>query len=68
MGYKKGTDEVVQLKRVKGTSGSYSYKKDDIFVRARINSDKKKENPYKAQETEKAWTQPFLTQQNKAIN
>ena len=68
MGYKKGKDEVVQLKKVKGTSGSYSYKKDDVFVRARINSDKKKENPYRAQETEKAWTQPFLTQQNKAIN
>ena len=68
MGYKKGTDEVVELKKVKGTSASYSYEKDDIFVRARINSDTRKENPFMDQETEKAWTQPYLTQHNKAIN
>jgi len=62
MGYKKGSNEVVQLKKVQGTSASYYYKKDDIFIRARINSDAKKENPYKPHETKKAWTQPFITQ------
>ena len=62
MGYKKGSNEVVQLKKVQGTSASYYYKKDDIFIRARINSDAKKENPYRPHETKKAWTQPFITQ------
>ena len=62
MGYKKGSNEVVQLKKVQGTSASYYYKKDDIFIRARINSDAKKENPYRLNETKKAWTQPFITQ------
>ena len=62
MGYKKDSNEVVQLKKVQGTSASYYYKKDDIFIRARINSDAKKENPYRPHETKKAWTQPFITQ------
>ena len=48
------------LKKVQGTSASYTYQKEDIFVRARIDSDAKKDNPIIEDETKKAWTQPFL--------
>ena len=60
MGYQKGAEEVVTLKKVQGTSASYTYQKEDLFVRASINSDAKKENPIIEDETKKAWTQPLL--------
>ena len=60
LGYKKGAEDVVVLKKVQGTSASYTYQKEDIFVRVRIDSDAKKDNPINKDETKKAWTQPFL--------
>ncbi len=60
MGYQKGADEVVALKKVQGTSASYTYQKEDVFVRVNINSDAKKDNPIIEDETKKAWTQPLL--------
>ena len=60
MGYRKGAGEVVELKKVKGTNASYTYQKKDVFVRVRINSDAKKENPIIVNETKKAWTQPLI--------
>ena len=60
LGHQKGAEDVVVLKKVQGTSASYTYQKEDIFVRARIDSDAKKDNPIIEDETKKAWTQPFL--------
>lgn len=60
MGYREGSDEVVALKRVVGTSASYAIQNNDIFVRANVNSDALKESPPLTKETKKAWTQPFL--------
>ena len=60
LGYQINSEEVVELKNVQGTSASYNYQKEDIFVRVRITSDAKKNNPILDNETKKAWTQPFL--------
>ena len=60
MGYKKGAEEVHALKKVQGTSASYAFQKEDVFIRVSINSDAKKENPIMVDETKKAWTQPIL--------
>ena len=62
MGYKKGAEEVIELKKVQGTYATYNYQNEDIFVRVRINSDVKKINPIFDNETKKAWTQPLILQ------
>ena len=62
MGYQNGAEEVVQLKKVQGTSASYAYQKEDVFVRVKITSDAKKNDKIIEGETKKAWTQPMLVQ------
>ena len=62
IGYQKGAEDVVELKKVIGNSASYTFQKEDVFVRVRINSDAKKDNPIIKDETKKAWTQPFLVE------
>ena len=62
IGYQKGAESVLELKKVIGKSASYTFKKEDVFVRVRINSDAKKDNPIIKDETKKAWTQPFLVE------
>jgi long-subunit fatty acid transport protein len=62
LGLQKGSDEVVELKKVEGTSAYYNIGDKDIFVRVKINSDAKKDSPPMTSETKKAWTQPFLVQ------
>ena len=46
------------LKTVSGTEASLELNDSYIFVRARITSDKAKENPFSAGDYETAWTQP----------
>ena len=48
----------VVLKEVKGTSATYSYEGDELYVRARVISSKPKENYFVEGEVEKAWMQP----------
>ena len=60
MGYKKGAEAVVALKKVQDTTASYAFQKEDVFVRVSINSDAKKENPIMVDEIKKAWTQPIF--------
>ena len=60
LGYQINSEEVVELKNVQGPSATYNYQKEDIFVRVRITSNAKKNNPILDNETKKAWTQPFL--------
>ena len=50
------------LKEVKGASASYTVKKEDMYVRAKIISTKPKENPFQEGDVETAWTQPVLPQ------
>lgn len=60
LGYQKGGDHVIELERVEGTSASYMFQKNDLFVRAKINSNQKITNPYREMETTQAWTQPVF--------
>ena len=62
IGYQKGAEDVVELKKVIGNSASYTFQKEDVFVRVSINSDAKKDNPIIKDETKKAWTQPLLVE------
>lgn len=48
------------LAEVKGTSASYTLKGDEIYVRAKVISSKKKVNGSVADERETAWTQPLV--------
>jgi hypothetical protein len=45
----------------KGNAAGYSLKGDEIYVRAKVISSKKKENPYAEGEFETAWVQPLVT-------
>ena len=60
MVYQEGSENMKELKRVKGTNAEYIFKKKDRIVRAKINSNVLKENPYLPGELEQAWTQPIL--------
>ena len=46
------------LKTVKGTSATYSFTGNELYVRARITSSRKHPNPSSLGEFERAWTQP----------
>jgi len=60
IGYRKGSLNIEELKRVKGNSSSYTFDEDDLFVRAKINSTDLKEYPYRLGETKQAWVQPVI--------
>ena len=45
---------------VEGTSATYKFDGDEIYVRARVESTKPKLNPYREGETETAWVQPVV--------
>ena len=62
LGYQKDGDHVVELARHQGNKAKYTFKKTDLFVRAKINSNQKMENPYREGETLQAWTQPIVIQ------
>ena len=64
IGYRKDDSQVQVLKRVKGNSADYIFKENDLFVRAKINSDEIKINPYVVGETTQAWTQPVIVEKN----
>ena len=48
------------LSTIRGTKGNYKVRGDELFIRAKITSNKLKENPYKTGEVETAWTQPVV--------
>jgi hypothetical protein len=48
------------LDKVEGSSASYTFTGDELYVRARVVSDKQKENGQPEGELEVAWTQPVL--------
>jgi hypothetical protein len=55
------SDEIgVVLAEVPGTSPAYTVTGDELYVRAKVISSKRKENPYREGEMEVAWTQPVV--------
>ena len=48
------------LATVEGANPRYTFKGDEIYVRARVVSSKPKSNPYYEGETETAWLQPVV--------
>jgi hypothetical protein len=48
------------LYQTKGTSGRYEFAGDELYVRAKIISDRKHPNPSEKGEMERAWAQPVL--------
>ena len=57
-GAKKGGEKRMLLKEAKGPKAAYKLSEDVSFVRAKIISSKRKENPFKEGDVETAWTQP----------
>jgi hypothetical protein len=58
-GAKKNEEKGGQLlKEIKGVSGMYKFRENDLYVRAKIISTRLKENPYQRGDLETAWTQP----------
>jgi hypothetical protein len=48
------------LGEVEGETAVYRFKGDELYVRARVTSSNKKENPSSREEFEMAWTQPVF--------
>lgn len=48
------------LAQVEGTTASYRFTGDELYVRARITSSRKHPNPSEVGEFERAWTQPTI--------
>ena len=48
------------LARVEGTTASYRFTGDELYVRARITSSRKHPNPSEVGDFERAWTQPTV--------
>lgn len=56
------SDEIgAVLATVHGNSASYTLKGDEIYVRAKVSSNRLKKDPYCEGELEHAWTQPLVT-------
>ena len=50
--------EPVLLKETRGVNASFKLRKKHLYVRAKLISDKLKENPFAEGDLETAWTQP----------
>jgi hypothetical protein len=48
------------LATVEGPAAQYTFQGDELYVRARITSSKKKEGVLSPDEMEQAWTQPVI--------
>lgn len=58
VGVREGEQTSSVLRKVGGIKANFKLTEKHVFVRARIISSKKKENPYQDGEFEMAWTQP----------
>ena len=58
MGCRKGKNEVEELRRIQGTKAQMRITDDYAFIRAKIVSDKRHQNPIEDIIYEMAWTQP----------
>jgi len=55
-----GDDIGAVLGQVDGPVATYELTGDELYVRAKVTSSKRKENPYAKDETEAAWVQPVI--------
>ncbi|MEQ9098165.1 MAG: histidinol-phosphatase [Imperialibacter sp.] len=62
IGVKKGEEMSSVLMEKKGIAAEFDLTEDIVFVRAKVVSDKYKENPFKEGDFETAWTQPVVYQ------
>jgi hypothetical protein len=62
IGVKKGEEMSSVLIEKRGIAAEFELTEDVVFVRAKIVSDKYKENPFKEGDFETAWTQPVVYQ------
>ncbi|MEX0291466.1 MAG: PHP domain-containing protein [Flavobacteriaceae bacterium] len=62
IGLRTGATETEVLKTIKGASANFELTKDVVFVRSKITSSKKPENPIENIRYEMAWTQPLLNE------
>jgi hypothetical protein len=60
IGVRKGSNKSEVLKTLQGTTASIDFDDNMLFVRARLISTKRKENPFQEGDFEMAWTQPVL--------
>lgn len=60
IGVKRGEHSAEILKSIDGTTASFDLTEDLLFVRARVVSDKRKDNPFQEGDFEMAWTQPVI--------
>ena len=60
IGAKSGDVQATVLKEVVGTDAQFEVNREHQFVRARVTSNKLKENPFHENEVEMAWTQPVM--------
>ena len=58
-GAKENSFKPVLLWEVKASEGRYTFKDDDLFIRAKIISSRYKENPFREGDFETAWSQPI---------
>jgi hypothetical protein len=58
IGVPRGQQKSTVLKKITGTKAEFTVTDQHLFVRARITSSKKKDNPYQEGDVEMAWTQP----------
>jgi hypothetical protein len=58
IGVLRGQQKPAVLKKITGTKARFTVTNKHLFVRARITSTKKKDNPYQEGDVEMAWTQP----------
>lgn len=60
VGVKKGSTVSEVFKSIEGNTASFEIADDMLFVRARVESTKIKENPFQKGDFETAWTQPII--------
>jgi len=63
VGVKKGSLSPEVLASQEGINARYEFTGDELFVRARITSNKLKVDPYQVGDVEMAWTQPIVFNQ-----
>ncbi len=59
IGVKKGSNQSEVFETVEGNGATFNLTNEMLFVRAKITSTKRKENPFQVGDLESAWTQPI---------
>jgi hypothetical protein len=59
VGVMKGSDQSEVFETIIGTTASFNLTSEMLFVRAKITSTERQENPFQEGDFESAWTQPI---------